>query len=667
MDWSAQFEHLLQAAQTALSVSAILLLPGIAWAWRFSSGSVWNRLPLAVSIGLSAVLVAAILLAEIGLFSLHSLILAAGAITVLGVKRHGGNVAHGWGRAFLVFTAVLFLLLLLPPRGEWMIGGWDPGVNVNQGLLISRTGGVWQAPDPLMAEALRVAPEAIARKSFDFMEALPGVPVDPTTGAYRPYFYRATPTWIALLDQLAGRAAAIRGNEILACIAAVLFAGLLHAAGVRSRGLAIGAGVLLLLHPLVVAHHGDPASEMLELALVCGAGLLLSRERDCPHSILLFMLMLLGALNRVSFLIHLSMLLAILSLWDAPEENRSSVAIRHLAVAAALAAGFAWYTWVTPESLVKVRHLLPATQIAAAGSVGLAFALHGGLAVCRSANMPVLSRVRRMLRPMALLIPAILMIREIPRMDAWEQFLRNVPAWFRYAPPVLACVGLMGLVWRGAISRAVPWLLWLSSALLAVWLHRHAAELYPWATKRWLAWSPPLLLTGACFLVDFLATRLGRSGRTAGFALAAAICVSLIAPSRAAWLAAEHRGSRRAVEELAAHLRPDDIVVADHFRWATPLALAMGLTTLNAEPMLHGRGNPEALARVLSNRGRRIVLLTSTEAGIDTWPDPFRTARSLIDPLKVETRERIQHRSNRGYSTRERIYTLRLFEWEVAP
>ena len=122
-----------------------------------------------------------------------------------------------------------------------------------------------------------------------------------------------------------------------------------------------------------------------------------------------------------------------------------------------------------------------------------------------------------------------------------------------------------------------------------------------------------------------------------------------------------------ALETLAAQLRPDDLVVADHFRWGTPLALAQGFTVLNAKPLLAGHGDAERAATFLAQTGRRVVLFSSTSAGLAAWPAVFRDARPLHDAIPLEIRERIQHRSNRGFDTRARTAVLQAAEWKPAP
>ncbi len=653
-------ESILQAAQAALAAPVLFYLPGAAWAWTLKPADAFERCAASLAIGLPLVLVPAILLAELGAFSIQPMILWAAAAAAYGLRRGGADTARPALPGFLMLTAIAFAILLFPPRGEWILGGWDPGVNINQGLLLARTGAVHQAPDPIWTEAWRAAPQAFARESFGFLEAYPGIPIDPEEGRLRPYFYRATPTFIALLDIVAGRAGALHANVFAALFAAALLTGALRASGLSPHGAALG-GILLAGQPIVIAHLGDTASEMLELALVCAAGFLLVRPRDCPNAVALFLALLLAALNRVSFLFMIGLLLPILVAWDSPENERSPVAIRHLAIAAALILGLAWHTWITPESTIKIRHLIPALHALAGAAVAIAFVIDGALLFRKSAA-PAYVRVA------AVLVPAALLARESIRTDAWREFVRNAPAWWDYAPPLVALMGLAGValvVMRRAPAAA--WLIWLWTCLLTVLLRRHALELYPWATKRWLAVSPPLLAAGIALFCAQTESRFGRPGRAVAAVAITALAIAAFPLSRSAWRASEHVGAHDALAELAARLRPDDLIVADHFRWATPLALAYGFTALNAEPLLAGRGDPEQVAQFLAGTKRRVVLISSTRRGLDAWPEPFRHASPITEPIRIATRERIHHRSHRRFDTRDRAYTLSAAVWEPAP
>jgi hypothetical protein len=652
-------ESILQAAQAALAAPVLFYLPGAAWAWRLKPANALESCAASLAIGLPIILLPAIVLAECGVFSVQLVFIWAAVAAAYGLRRGGPEVTRPALPGFLVLAATAFALFLFPSRGEWIIGGWDPGVNMNQGLLLARTGGIPQAPEPIWAEAMRATPDAFSRAAFGFREAYPGVPIDPADGRIRPYFYRATPTLIALLEKVAGRAVAFEVNMTVALFAAALLAGALRAAGLASLWSLAGA-FLLAAQPIVIAHYGDPASEMLELSLVCAAGFLLARPRDCPTALALGAVLLLGALNRISFLFALSLLLPVCAVWESTDKDHASAATRHLAIAAALALGLGWYAWVAPESAVKVRHLIPTLHLSAAAAVSGTLLLDGALLLYRA---PAPAWVRALV----ILIPAALLAREGLRHDAWSEWARNAPAWLAYARPVAALLALPGLILALRRRAFAPWTLWLAFFLLAALLRRHAAELYPWAAKRWLSASPPLLAIGISLLADRIDAARDWRRRLFAAAVPVVALVAMAPLSLAAWRSAEHVGADSALTRIAALMGTNDIVVADHFRWATPLALAYGFTALNAEPLLAGRGDPAAAARFLEKAERRVVLLCSTRRGLDAWPPPFRDAAPLAEPILVETRERIHHRSHRAFGTRPRAYRLQAFEWKPAP
>jgi hypothetical protein len=658
---------ILIASGSALAITLLFYVPGVAWAWTLRPASRLEAAAFALVIGPVAILLTAVGLAEWGGLNRAAVWWAAAVLAIggdLARRRVAAPFPRAGAGALLLVTA-LTLVLAWSGRGGWILGGWDPGVNMNQGLLVARTGHVAQPPDPLVAEALRAAPDAFARASFGFVEVSPGLPVDRETGALRPYFYRGTPTFIAVLDLMAGRAAALSAHGVAALMALLVAAALLSrivataAPGIR-RTAALTGTLILAGQPIVLAHLGTPASELLELLLVCGIGLLLLRPRDRMSAMALALVLFLACINRVSFLFHQALLLLVLACWDASETDRDAVAFRHLAVGASLALGFAWYAWITPESLVKVRHLVPALHVLAAGSVATALLVDGGF---RRRPGPA------WLRPAAMLVPLLLLLVEATRHEPWREVLRNAPAWWAYAGPALAVLAGLGLLAGAARSPSAPWLVWLFTCLLAVLLRRHAADLYPWAAKRWLAFSPPLLAAGGALLLAASHRRFGRRGFTVALVLLFA-AIGWQAPRGLAAGRAEYRGAPDALQDIAARVEPGDVVVADHFRWGTPLALAHGKPVLNAEPLLAGRGSAADAARFLAGqhaRGRRVVLLTSTRGALAWWPEAFRNARPMGPPLEFETEERIQHRSNRGFPMQVRTVRLQTWTWTPPP
>lgn len=568
---------------------------------------------------------------------------------------------------FFGFVAVTAVLLAIPPKGQWLLGGWDPGVNANQGLAIARSGDVKSKLDSSSAQIYGEALDCFTRPRYSFREAFPGVPVDITQGEIGSHFYRATPALVAVMAVLGGEDIALKTNRLALLLAALFGWAALRGAGVQEPAALIGAA-LIAAHPMALAHADVPASEALELAVVCGVGLLLTRRRRLEDHALLGGLLLLGAVNRASFLAHIALLLAVMACWETTCSNRIRAMTGHATVALALFTGHAWYELAANDALVKVRHWMPLMRLAAVLALAVAMAI--------DITVLLFPRVRRRLmaapitlRWLTLLVPLVVIGAESFRADAWREFVQNIGPWAAYAGPTVVASAVLCAMRRAPPAKAAPWLAWLATALLVALLHRRAAELYPYAIKRWAAWTPPLLFA-ACSLLS-APTGGQRARKRVPICRVSAILLVLavsIAPSSwRAFRSADYAGAAVLLSKIRTSLPPNAFVVCDHFRFATPLLMAYGVSAFNAEPMLAGRGDPGRAAGALAGTGRRVLLLTSTRRGLEEWPPPFQSARLLEGPLEWQTKERIQHRSNRGFDVRERTFTFRIYEWLPRP
>jgi hypothetical protein len=202
----------------------------------------------------------------------------------------------------------------------------------------------------------------------------------------------------------------------------------------------------------------------------------------------------------------------------------------------------------------------------------------------------------------------------------------------------------------------------LGLAVLVLLIRKHAADLYPYATKRFLPFGVPLAALLAGGWLESAAP-----GRRRGLLLAlAALCALLVLPkSLTARRAVEYRGVVQAIEELAQHLAPGDLVVADHFWYGTPLMCWNGFQVLNGERIWSSGDGERAKAAAAflaaqQARGKRIRWVTSTERGMAVYPPPLTATNRLWSSPPFEFREIAHHRNARGFELR----TIR-HEWCV--
>lgn len=555
----------------------------------------------------------------------------------------------------LLFMALLAAVLLPPRRGEWIAGGWDPGVYVNTGVAAARQGGFGDWPLAGWTGLSAGEMELFARRlSPDYAEWFPGAPVAPVDRACRPYFFPATPLLVGTAFHAGGLRAATRAGMLAGVLAAPVF--LLLARGLFGRWPAAGLATLLLaLHPLFLYHLHTPVSEMLELFAVVAAGWLLLLRRDSPGALWpLAGMLLLGVLNRISFAAPAALFVLAVVVLDRGRPDRRRAALEHGLLLAAIIAGVVVdlaFSGMVP----RLRHVLPLL-------LGLTAALLGAAALADA--MPA-RRPRPLSRRLAWAASIALGLAGLALLGYWANpsagpagvfgsavgTVRRMLPFLGWAMAGFAGLGLLAVVLD---RRAVPvgpaalgFGLCLLAACLALLPGKWIAELYPWATRRFLACGLPLLALLATYAVLWLRARLGGRRFLAQTVLVAALA-GLIGsqwPQRlAAWRCTEYDGLSAALAKTAAQIAPGDIVVADHFAWAMPLAMIYGRRVVNGSglwerPEPGCREKLAALADRLSGQERRLRFLTSTPRGMEVWgpaaPAAVETWRG--EPVALDT------------------------------
>ncbi len=571
------------------------------------------------------------------------------------------TAGHGWWRR-VAWAGVCALFLGVMPVSEWLAGGWDPGVYTNQALFTARHGPGAAVPSAYSGLAAQDVP-VFSRARFGRPEAFPGVPVEPGTGVFDFYFYPVTPLWMALLFRVGGPHLAWRAMAILGLAAGMLlYAGLRRAGGARAP--AATAALLLPAQPIVLYHLHTPCSEMLELSLMSGLLLVLAVRRWW----LLFPLVAVGCLNRPGFLLTGGLLALLLALRTGGGVTRREAAGGLLWILAGLAPALCYYHGAGAGSVVKIRGVFALAEWAVLACLVAAWALVAGSG---AGGVPRFAAARRWA---ACALPAAVFLAAVLRNPRGLRDAASVGAAlvaYTGVPLLLAAAG--GLAWL-AVSAArrreagpVGLFLLLGLAWLAVPLgNKQAADLYPWATKRFLSTLPLVVAVGGGGLVQAAAGVPWRRLAAGGLLLLGVGCN--LGPMTDAWRRTEYRGLYNALSQVAAAMGPSDLVLADHFRWAAPLALAFGRPVLNGEPLWQDP-DPARVARaagVLAERqaqGKRIVLLTSTEAGAAVFPAPFSRARPLGPPLVYRYEVIAHHRRARGFRTRAAEARFLLSEW----
>lgn len=622
-------------------------------------------------------------LAEIGLYSqlveLSILtVLTAGGIT-LGFYREPGRFRRHIAACLpglLVFMTGVSVIMNLPRCGEWIVGGWDPGVYLNQGVYVERTGTFYPAPVNCYQSLTPEEMLSFTRGDEKYRECFTGIPIDPETGSFRHYFFRLTPSLVATVARTGGLRAAVRVNMIVGLMATLVFLGFLTANECRIPQAAFST-ILLITQPLWLYHLHIPTSEMLQLFLLCGVGMLIPQRKKGFFALFLLALTVFAALiNRLGFLPFSGLFLFLLSWLDHDREDRKRVLIERTVLVIAIAAGAAFDVFVTSITIARLENIIPTlmrvTMIFIILSVGL------DLAAMNPGLRTRLSRSRSWLSPafctvIILGAGAVWFLDAFPLTRRISTNLHGIVPYIGWGLVLCSTVGALLLFsrndWAGRCMRV--FVLFLLCVTTILFVKTFIVGVYPWATRRHLAYTVPAVAILSGYTLSVLWELRGKYGaywKVVAIVLLIAVSGTNAKKSWHAWNRTEYDGASEILARVADQIEDDDIVVADHPWWGTPLTFIYGKQVLNGkrfyavkdtETMRKGLA---ALAR-LRSKGSRIRFLTSTPDGLNVFPLEIKPVTLDWTAEEVVLEEIIHSRNATDFETRRKRPVFRLYTW----
>lgn len=215
---------------------------------------------------------------------------------------------------------------------------------------------------------------------------------------------------------------------------------------------------------------------------------------------------------------------------------------------------------------------------------------------------------------------------------SWVNFAYNVKSlWPYFGWPLLtlSTVGI-GLIFSGKRKRfaahgCMEFIACLVAITCLLAVYKHVQNWYPWATKRFLPCTVPLLAMLACYPLYRLWIQKRNSGKIAALLLLLGALGISARQSWRAWSHTEYNGVSSVLARIADQIDERDIVVADHFWWGTPSPLYYGKQVLNGEPLWRYRdsGRMQIAMNHLAKQhrtGQKIWFLTSSPKRIDIFP-----------------------------------------------
>jgi hypothetical protein len=242
---------------------------------------------------------------------------------------------------------------------------------------------------------------------------------------------------------------------------------------------------------------------------------------------------------------------------------------------------------------------------------------------------------------------------------------KAVASFTGYPLLLLAAAGMITLCTTSNNKQPAlfPWVLFFFSSTTLMIIEKHVAHLFPWATRRYVVYTVPLIaLAGAVLLQHIWKQR--RPIRYLTLVLILISSFSGLEQRHRAWRYTEYNGLQKIIQTVADQIPPDTVVLADHFVWGTPLHFLYGIPVLNGAGLLNNQDlcrEATASLTALEKQDRNILLFTSTDKGPTIFPCPMSYSNQFwtSEPYEYET---IVHSPRADeYVLHKRTITFRLY------
>ena len=572
-------------------------------------------------------------LAAASAYSLPRLLVVNLAVSAVMLLVYRGRLAMRDTAPRIGIAAVLPLVLLAVcgwrffPAAEYVIGGKDPGVYVNEGISIHRTGTILRRDEAVAAvpaDARELFFRFHGREEYYGVRFMGVNVMDPATGAVMPGFPHLFPASIALGYGVAG----LRGATSTVAVWAVLGVLAVFFVGARLMGrwAAFLGCVLLVLNVAETWYARYPNTEVVMQVLLFAGVLAYSYSEEGDGRF--FAGVAGGACALLMFLrfdavVALGGFFAACALRWIVDRRAPRLTFVVPAVAGLVLALFYYvgplkaYFWIYQVNMPSLPVAL-AAAVVALGLVVAAGTQRRWMAPALKTYLPLgLAAV------VAGLAVYALFFRESAGRLAEEDAhaLRMFRERYVYWPALIAAIAGFAVVGRREFWRQPAF--FVLAAMFSVFFFRklHIVWEHFWLARRFL----PMILPGLCLLAAGALVGASGSGEThrAGRRLAGTLGVAFIAWqfwTAAAPVAAhvEYRGAIRAVEQLASRVNDRDLVLfesrnanSDVHVLAVPLAYAFGKQVLLLEEARPDRERFEKFLQEALQKYERVLFVAS--------------------------------------------------------
>jgi len=575
------------------------LVPGAFWSWAFPKEikSVWQKSIMAIFIGFIFSLSWNFLLNTFVLNSLTINVLGCLVFAIIGYnagKKRGyfasnelGNTLF-FGLRICIIFAIVFVAFNL--NSKWVIGGWDPGVYTNQGLSIANNSGfvkpVGFADANLTPSELRMiskTPDEMLSPSSgeEYRELLPGVRIDCETGDVSDLFFRNFPNFIAMLTHWGSVDFGFKANVFAGLMFVLIFFVLCY----KRFGsfYSVSFCFLLFLHSLFLYHIKLPTTEVLQMTLFFGFVLLNSWRTNLFISVFSALVFFCAVTNRASFIGFGALYLFFVCLAKTTTNESKKDRFIFLGLTSlGLIGGLIYDIIYCTNTIVKISYvvdkLLIVALFAIIGSV-LVTAFSNFFKTCLVKLFSVFENRRNgyVVASLLMLITVLITAVVYYKSDYLAHQIRMLVSYFGVLPLLFAFAGMFFMLFDPQVNMyAKSTIVFLILVSVVTFSNQYVANLYPWAARRYVTYTLPLLIQSAVYFPYLLWRSKKVFQRVLSVLFILVMCIPQAKSAGTVFMHSEYRGIMAKLAKLDNKLDDDAVILVDDHRFATPLMYIYG-------------------------------------------------------------------------------------------
>jgi hypothetical protein len=666
-----------------------ILLPGVFWSWALPKEikSTWQRSVVSIIIGFIFCLCWSFFLNTLVINKMVINLLGCLCVSILGYNLGKKKNAFSekdlgdtlfFGFRISIILSLFFLIFNL--NSQWILGGWDPGVYTNQGVSVANNNGftppISFSDDELTHDQLLMiskVPDEMSNSGVEnYRELLPGVRIDTKTGDISNLFLRNFSNFISILIKWGSVELGFKANLFAGILFILIFSVLCY----RKFGyfFAISCCSVLSLHSLFLYHIKLPTTEVLQMTLFFGFVLLNSWKTNLFTSIISGMIFFCAVANRASFigLGSIYLFFVCLSKTVTDEKLKDRYVFLGLTILG-LSSGLIYDIVLCPDTIVKLHYVFSKLLFVSIISIAASLVVTYFADMFKPFVEKLLSyldnkKVRYGLACSLMLLTLAFILWFYFTSDYLHNQIRMLVSYFGIAATIFAFAGLFFMLFDIKNLYAKLTVVFLILVSVVTFANQYVANLYPWAARRYVTYTLPLLIMASIYF-PYVLWRTKKVGlRAVSIILILIICVPQLKTTKQVFMGTEYRGIYAKLSELNKVIDSDKaLIIVDDHRFATPLIYTYGHKAVDNRVITSSIVDEEGikkyydLLKTWQGHGNTLYFLKTTLVSVDSYV-PFECSLSNVWSSSFKTSEVVHGQNQNRFEYKEIEFEPSLYE-----